>query len=141
MVNIDASVKRIAELETQIAKATEELREHKQTVTGFLVGSGASRYVTEDFEAVLKLGSPHFDFDGLKGKLGEHLGKEDFQDMFPPSRTCRMCKGSGEEPAVINGTIARRIASYAPRNGIDFARIIDEHTTRDAPGLMVKRKA
>ena len=140
MVDIDRSVARIAALEAEIEKATLELKTHRVAVSAFLAETQSSRYVNDEYEAINRPGKPSFDFDGLKAALGEDLSPEDLNTLCPPTRPCRMCKGSGEEPGVVNGNVAKKIRSYAPRNGIDYARIIDEHTVRGEPSLWVRRR-
>lgn len=140
MTDIDHAVARIASLEAEIEKATLELKAHRVAVGAFLAETQSSRYVNDEYEAINRPGKPSFDFDGLLAHLGEHLSPKDRMDLCPPTRPCRMCKGSGEEPGVVNGNVAKRIRSYAPRNGIDYARTIDENTVRGEPSLWVRRR-
>lgn len=140
LVNTAINLKRIADLEAQIESLTTELKATRGAVVAFLADTQSARYVTDEYEAILRPGKPTYDFDGLLATLGEHLNAADRNTLCPPTRPCRMCKGSGVEPGVVNGNVAKKIRTYAPKDGVDFARAIDEHTIRGEPSLWVRKR-
>lgn len=138
MTTLDgAIVRKIADLREEIDRLSLELKQHEAEVKTYLTTTGSTRIASDDYEAVLRQGKPSFDYDGLLAALGEHLSPADRAELLPFDRPCRMCHGAGREPGVVNGTVAKRIRSYAPQNGIDYAKIIDAHTTRAEPTLSV----